>query len=84
VGAHRRTVAVTDEELAAREVRRNFSAGIETDPKGRRSRYVPLSDPALAALARLGSRDDFTSKDDYVGCNRWGRRLPQRSGAATT
>jgi integrase len=114
IGAHRRTVAVTDEELAAREaedrqdaeifrvlfytgigigelltlrwadvdldassllVRRNLSAGVETDPKGRRSRYVPLSDPALAALARLGSRDDFTSEDDYVVCNRWGRRL---------
>jgi integrase len=113
-GAHRRTVAVTDEELAAREaedrqdaeafrvlfytgirvgelltlrwadvdldacsllVRRNLSAGVETDPKGRRNRYVPLSDPALAALARLGSRDDFTGEDDYVVCNRWGRRL---------
>jgi integrase len=113
-GAHRRTVAVTDEELAAREaedrqdaeafrilfytgirvgelltlrwadvdldgcsilVRRNLSAGVETDPKGRRSRFVPLSDPALAALARLGSRDDFTTEEDYVVCNRWGRRL---------
>jgi integrase len=113
-GTHRRSVAVTDEELAAREaedrqdaeafrilfytgirvgelltlrwadvdlnassllVRRNLSAGVETEPKGRRSRYVPLSDPALAALARLGSRDEFTSDQDYVVCNRWGRRL---------
>jgi integrase len=112
--AHRRTVAVTDEELAAREaedrqdaeifrvlfytgirvgelltlrwadvdldassllVRRNLSAAVETDPKGRRSRYVPLSDPALAALARLASREDFTNEDDYVVCDRWGRRL---------
>ncbi len=56
-------------------VRRNLSAGVETDPKGRRNRYVPLSDPALAALARLGSRDDFTGEEDYVVCNRWGRRL---------
>ncbi len=111
---HRRTVAVTDEELAAREaedrqdaeafrvlfytgirvgelltlrwadvdldacsllVRRNLSAGVETEPKGRRNRYVPLSDPAVAALARLASRDDFTSDPDYVVCNRWGRRL---------
>ena len=113
-GGHRRTVAVTDDELAAREaedrqdadafrvlfytgirvgelltlrwadvdldacsllVRRNLSAGIETEPKGRRNRYVPLSDPALAALARLGSRSDFTTDADYVVCNRWGRRL---------
>ena len=113
-GAHRRTVAVTDEELAAREaedrqdaeafrvffytgirvgelltlrwadvdldacsllVRRNLSAGVETDPKGRRNRYVPLSNPAVAALARLGSRDDFIADEDYVVCNRWGRRL---------
>ena len=113
-GAHRRTVAVTDEELAAREaedrqdaeafrvlfytgirvgelltlrwadvdldacsllVRRNLSAGVETDPKGRRNRYVPLSDPAVAALARLASRDDFIGDPDYVVCNRWGRRL---------
>jgi integrase len=113
-GAHRRTVAVTDEELAAREaedrqdaeafrvlfytgirvgelltlrwadidlnacsllVRRNLSAGVETEPKGRRNRYVPLSDPAVAALARLASRDEFISDRDYVVCNRWGRRL---------
>lgn len=56
-------------------VRRNLSAGVEAEPKSRRHRYVPLPDPALAALARLGARDDFTAKDDYVICNRWGRRL---------
>jgi integrase len=56
-------------------VRRNLSAGVETEPKGRRHRYVPLSDPALAALARLGTRSEFVGADDYVVCNRWGRRL---------
>ena len=56
-------------------VRRNLSAGVETEPKGRRHRYVPLSDPALAALARLGARYEFIGDDDYVICNRWGRRI---------
>ena len=56
-------------------VRRNLSAGVETEPKGRRYRFVPLPDPALAALARLGARDDFISDDDYVVCNRFGSRL---------
>jgi integrase len=56
-------------------VRRNLSAGAETEPKGRRHRFVPLPDPALAALARLGSRDEFLGDDDYVVCNRWGRRI---------
>jgi integrase len=56
-------------------VRRNLSAGIETVPKGRRSRNVPLSEPARGALARLGSRTEFVGDDDYVVCNRLGRRL---------
>lgn len=56
-------------------VRRGLSAGVETTPKGRRHRYVPLPTPATATLARLANRDEFTSRDDYVLCNRWGRRL---------
>jgi integrase len=56
-------------------VRRGLSAGQETLPKGRRHRFVPLSTPAVATLARLGDRDEFTEPDDYVLCNRWGRRL---------
>jgi integrase len=64
-------------DLAARSllVRRTVFAGIETEPKGRQSRYVPLADPALAALARIGMRSDFTSPNDYVVCGRIGRRL---------
>lgn len=56
-------------------VRRNLSAGVKTLPKGGRSRNVPLSNPALGALARLGSRSDYVGDDDYVICNRLGRRL---------
>jgi integrase len=66
-----------DVDLAARLllVRRTVSAGEETIPKGRRERLVPLADPAMKALARLGARDEFVEPDDYVVCNRWGRRL---------
>jgi integrase len=56
-------------------VRRGLSAGQETLPKGRRHRFVPLPTPAVATLARLANRDEFTGPDDYVLCNRWGRRL---------
>ena len=56
-------------------VSRGVSAGVETDPKGRRHRYVPLPQAAAAALARLAARGDFVGDDDYVLCNRWGRRL---------
>jgi integrase len=56
-------------------VRRGLSAGQETLPKGRQHRFVPLSAPAAATLARLADRDEFTSPGDYVVCNRLGRRL---------
>jgi integrase len=56
-------------------VRRAVSAGQESDPKGRRHRFVPLSLSAVEALRRLGEREDFVSDDDYVLCNRLGRRL---------
>jgi integrase len=56
-------------------VRRGLSAGEETLPKGRRHRFVPLPTPAVATLARLAARDDYTGPDDYVLANRLGRRL---------
>lgn len=34
-------------------------------PKGRRSRNVPLSEPARAALARRGSGAEFVGDEDY-------------------
>ncbi len=56
-------------------VRRGLSAGQERLPKGGRARCVPLSAPAMAALARLGTRVDFLASTDYVLVNRVGRRL---------
>ena len=56
-------------------VRRGLSAGQETLPKGRRHRFVPLPTPAVATLARLADRDEFTQPEDYLLCNRLGRRL---------
>jgi integrase len=56
-------------------VRRGLSAGHETLPKGRQHRFVPLSAPGAATLARLADRHEFTGPDDYVVCNRFGRRL---------
>jgi len=56
-------------------IRRGLSSGQETLPKGRRHRFVPLSLPAAATLARLANRDEYTSADDYVLANRLGRRL---------
>ena len=44
-------------------------------PKGGRPRIVPLPMPAVHALARLSTRDDFTTAEDYVLVNRFGRRL---------
>jgi integrase len=60
---------------AVLDVRRAVSAGIEKEPKSRRPRQVPLPRPAAEALARLGQRAEFTEPDDYVFCNRLGRRL---------
>jgi integrase len=66
-----------DVDLAARTllVRRSVSADVEDVPKGRRFRVVPLAQPVLQAFARLAERGEFTSADDYVFCNVWGRRL---------
>lgn len=56
-------------------VRRGLSAGVEGLPKGGRPRIVPVPMPAVHALARLGTRDDFAIAEDYVLVNRFGRRL---------
>jgi integrase len=57
------------------DVVRAVSAGEEKVPKSGRGRQVPVPRPAAEALARLGQRGDFMSPDDYVFCNRLGRRL---------
>lgn len=52
-----------------------LSAGVEKKPKSGRARAVPIPQPAAQALMRLAEREDYTSPDDYVFCNRLGRRL---------
>ena len=69
---------VEDVDLSERLilVRRALSGGIEKNyPKGKRHRFVPLSLPAVETLGRLLDRRDYTRPDDYVLCNRLGRRL---------
>jgi hypothetical protein len=71
------TLRLDDVDLSHRllVLRRGLSAGQETLPKGRRLRFVPLPTPAVATLARLANRGEFTGPQDYVLCSRWGRRL---------
>jgi integrase len=56
-------------------VHRALSAGIEGPTKGWQARFVPLSDGAADALARLRERGEFTRATDHVFCNRLGRPL---------
>jgi integrase len=56
-------------------VHRALSAGIEGPTKGWQARFVPLSDGAADAFARLHERGEFTTATDYVFCNRLGRAL---------
>jgi integrase len=57
-------------------VQRSWAAGLgATTPKGRRSRSIPLADPAAQALARLGQREQFTRPADLVFPNALGEHL---------
>jgi integrase len=56
-------------------ISRAVSAGIEGPTKSGRVRQVPLAEQAAAALRRLAAREDFTSPNEYVFCNSYGRRL---------
>jgi integrase len=56
-------------------VERALSGDVEGTTKGRRIRYVPLGDQALAALDRLSRRANFTSAEDYVFAGVAGDRL---------
>ena len=56
-------------------ISRAVSAGVEGPTKTGHVRRVPMADQAAAALKRLAARPDFTSPDDYVFCNAYGRRL---------
>jgi hypothetical protein len=56
-------------------VERALSGSVERTTKGRRIRYVPLADQALAALDRLSQRRHFVGPDDYVFASVAGDRL---------
>ena len=56
-------------------VQRAFSHGIEGPTKSWQARFIPIADQAAAAFARLSTRDEFVSDDDYVFCSRLGRAL---------
>jgi integrase len=57
-------------------VSRTLSADVEAQStKSGRVREVPLPDQAAGALDRLSRRADYTGPDEYVFCNRFGRRL---------
>lgn len=56
-------------------VHRAFSDGVEGPTKSWQARYIPIADPAAKAFARLSTRGEFVSDDDYVFCNRLGRAL---------
>jgi integrase len=66
-----------DADLDARRliVQRAVSAGVEGPTKSWQARFVPIADPAAAALERLRTRLHYTQRDDYVFCSRLGRRL---------
>ncbi len=68
-----RDVRLLDHKLI---VSRTLSADVEAaSPKGGRFREVPLPDQAAAALDRLSRRPAYVGPDEYVFCNRFGRRL---------
>jgi integrase len=52
-----------------------ISGVVESSTKSGRARRVPLPDQAGAALDRLSKRGDYTSADDRVFCNVFGRTL---------
>jgi integrase len=60
---------------SALNVARAMSAGIESSTKSGHMRRVPLADQAASALARMSQRKRFTSPDDLVFCNVFGRPL---------
>lgn len=56
---------------------RAISAGIESTTKSGRVRIVPLCDQAAAALERISRRRDYTSPNDRVFRNAYGRTLDE-------
>jgi integrase len=60
---------------SALTIARAMSAGVESSTKSGRVRRVPLADQAASALDRMSRREHFTSPDDPVFCNAFGRPL---------
>ncbi len=60
---------------SALTIARAMSAGMESSTKSGRVRRVPLADQAAGALDRMSRRENFTSPDDLVFCNVFGRPL---------
>jgi integrase len=60
---------------SALTIARAMSAGVESSTKSGRVRRVPLADQAAGALDRMSRRDHYTSPDELVFCNVFGRPL---------
>jgi integrase len=60
---------------SALTIARALSAGEETSTKSGQIRRVPLADQAAAALDRMSRRERYTSPEDLVFCNVYGRTL---------
>ena len=60
---------------SALTIARALSAGVESSTKSGRVRRVPLAEQAAAALRRMSRRAHYTSPDDLVFCNVFGRAL---------
>ncbi len=56
-------------------ISRAMSDGVESSTKSGRIRRVPLPDQAAGALDRLSKREDYTTEDELVFCNVFGRHL---------
>jgi len=60
---------------SALTIARAMSAGVESSTKSGRVRRVPLADQTAVALDRMRQREHFTSPEDFVFCNPFGRPL---------
>ena len=62
---------------SALTIARAMSARIESSTKSGRVRRVPLADQTAAALDRMSRRERYTTTDDLVFCNVYGRPLDE-------
>jgi integrase len=62
---------------SALTIARAMSARVESSTKSGRMRRVPLADQAAAALDHMSRRERYTTPDDLVFCNLYGRPLDE-------